>query len=77
VLRFEIVENTEIGKWHARIRSDNNKIVFATQLYKEKQSAIDACKDVKLDADAADIKELPAKHGEDEETRRLRKKMKP
>jgi uncharacterized protein YegP (UPF0339 family) len=77
MLHFEIVKTESVGKWHARIRGDNEKIIFATQLYPSRESAVRAIKDVQRNAADAITKPDIVKPDEDQETRRLRKKMKP
>jgi uncharacterized protein YegP (UPF0339 family) len=78
LLHFEILRTESVGKWHARIRGNNGKIIFATQLYKSRESAVLAIDDVKKNAEDAETKEpdIVTLH-EDDETRRLRKKLKP
>jgi len=43
------------GGWFARIRGGNNEIMFSSQVYTTKQSAIHACEVVKANAAAAPI----------------------
>ena len=78
VLHFEIVKTESVGKWHARIRGNNGKIVFASQLYKARESAVRAIEDVRENAEDAKTKTPDiVTYDEEDETRRLRKKMKP
>jgi uncharacterized protein YegP (UPF0339 family) len=39
---FQLVKNNRTGRWHARIRGDNHEIVFSTQTYDAKSSAVNA-----------------------------------
>jgi hypothetical protein len=39
---FQIVKNNRTGRWHARIRGANHEIVFSTQTYDSKASAINS-----------------------------------
>jgi len=55
---FEIVK-TSAG-WHARIKGGNNEIVFSSQVYGAKQSAINACQMVQAGAKNAKIYEVTA-----------------
>ena len=43
------------GGWFARIRGGNNEIMFSSQVYTAKQSAIHACEVVKASAIGAAI----------------------
>lgn len=40
---FQLVKNTRTGRWHARIRGANHEIVFSTQTYERRASALNAC----------------------------------
>jgi uncharacterized protein YegP (UPF0339 family) len=51
---FEIV-HTQSG-WHARIKDRNHKIIFWTQDYTSRQSAVHACELVKALAASAPIR---------------------
>jgi uncharacterized protein YegP (UPF0339 family) len=55
---FEIVK-TNAG-WHARIKGANHEIVFATQVYTSRQTAINACNLVKAGAASAKIYDVTA-----------------
>jgi uncharacterized protein YegP (UPF0339 family) len=50
---FEILRST--SGYHARIKDGNHRIIFSTQVYTTKQSAIHACELVKAGAAAAPI----------------------
>jgi uncharacterized protein YegP (UPF0339 family) len=52
-LYFEILRST--SGYHARIKDGNHRIIFSTQVYTTKQSAIHACELVKAGAAAAPI----------------------
>jgi uncharacterized protein YegP (UPF0339 family) len=52
---FEIVKTKGERQWHARIRGNNNEIVFWTQDYTTKEAARRACEMVKREATAAAI----------------------
>jgi uncharacterized protein YegP (UPF0339 family) len=43
------------GGWFARIKGGNNEIMFSSQVYTTKQSAIHACEVVKANAATAKI----------------------
>jgi uncharacterized protein YegP (UPF0339 family) len=53
---FEIVK-TAAG-WHARIKGGNHEIVFVTEVYVSRQTAINACNTVQLGAGNAKIYEV-------------------
>jgi uncharacterized protein YegP (UPF0339 family) len=52
-LYFEILRST--AGYHARIKDRNRRIIFSTQVYTSKQSAMHACELVKAYAGAAPI----------------------
>ena len=54
---FQIVKNKRTGRWHSRIRGDNHEIVFSSQTYGSKASAVNACEMVKSGAKYALIYE--------------------
>jgi uncharacterized protein YegP (UPF0339 family) len=54
---FQLVKNKRTGRWHARIRGNNHEIVFSSQVYHSKESAINACAMVQRGAGAAKIYE--------------------
>jgi uncharacterized protein YegP (UPF0339 family) len=51
---FEVLVASN-GGWFARIRGGNNEIMFSSQVYTTKASAIHACEVVKSNAAAASI----------------------
>lgn len=54
---FQIVKNKRTGRWHARIRGGNHEIVFSTQTYGDRASALNACTMVQGGAATAPIYE--------------------
>ncbi len=54
---FQIVKNTRTGRWHARIRGANHEIVFSTQTYGSRATALNACTMVQGGASSAPIYE--------------------
>jgi uncharacterized protein YegP (UPF0339 family) len=58
---FEIVKTKGVKKWHARIRGDNNRIVFWTQNYYSKADAKHACEIVQSGARSANVPLKPTK----------------
>jgi uncharacterized protein YegP (UPF0339 family) len=55
---FQLVK-TSAG-WHARIKGANHEIVFSTQVYSSKASALNACTMVQGGASSAKIYETTA-----------------
>jgi uncharacterized protein YegP (UPF0339 family) len=55
---FQLVKNTRTGRWHARIRGANHEIVFSSQTYGSRSSAVNACSMVQLGASSASIYEI-------------------
>jgi uncharacterized protein YegP (UPF0339 family) len=60
---FEIVKTKGESQWHARIRGDNNRIVFWTQDYDTKAAARHACEIVQAEAASAAIPDKSLKEG--------------
>jgi uncharacterized protein YegP (UPF0339 family) len=53
---FQVVETT--AGYHARIRGDNHEIVFSSQVYGARSSAINAITMVQTGASTAPIREV-------------------
>ena len=54
---FQIIKNKRTGRWHARISGNNHEIVFSTQTYDSRSSALNACALVQRGAASAKIYE--------------------